>query len=1520
MSTVSNAAIPAALLLLTGLAPLLPAAGDPTEGPDPWGPQYRAATWSFDMPQYALENATIGGGEATLATTAGAITWTAGPDFTANASAESGITAIPTGLSLAGDPGELVANGDFASPAGWTTASATNVFSGIAGVAAMGGNAGASPVLFDGMNGTANWVAQGSGASLSLNMTDFVEPSASITVTWNPLFPAQYGGAQRALGGANWSGYTGLRVWTNTSESGAQVYIEIVDTAFTLWDSLPQQPVANVWEAHDFDFPAAGIDLTSLLSVELRFTNLTGGTRNANVDNLTFYTRTAFNETAAINQTVTKTLATAARPGEARLRFDLTAVAASNVTANLDVTLSNASGTFTATLPITAPVSNTTTLDPSLDITAAGDYNLTFALRVDANTTETARVDVRIDNVSLVAAGYANGSYLSTTLPLGSAVNFETVAVNVSLPPGTAVTLLVRSGNSTGIDGSWSGWGAHGPGAEAAGIPAGQYVQILAWMNTTSGLVTPTLDDLTLTYWRYLPSSLVTTAEYAPAETVFRWHNLTWSGTVPAGTSLSFETSTDNSSWAAANGGVVDAAGGPSIWIRALLMAVNTSLTPRVADVTLHYEVLGVLDHIDLDPPGPVTITADGTVDFTATAYDAYGHRLIVPIAWATTDPGGTVNATGQYAAGTAGTWNITATSGGVTATAQVIVTPGILDTLQLLPSSGTYEEGASVDLVLSGFDADGNAVAVTNTSWAHPAAAVLFQNATRLSLQMPPTPGPFNVTATSLGIAATADLTITATPLAIVNLQPLTRVEDSGTYEWDLTANAQGDDPANLSWSVTAADSTLAFLATGAFGDLIVRVTPKENATGSTTLTLTLKSRSGQTAMATTTLTISAVNDPPVFAKPDTIRVEADRAYTFDYRPYITDIDTPLSQLVLTTTDAAHAAAGGLNVTYLFGVEFLSGPLVPIGLNVSDGTNWTRQAQLVNVTDNPPPIARGTLPAVTFQEDRVLSNAFPALDLDTLCTDATNLTYSAHASFVTAALVNATGVLTANLSAPPDRFGTDYLVLRCTDTEGAFDELYATVTVTPVNDAPTIATIPTLFVSFNATATFDLSRFIVDVDGDPLSLSTDDARATFASFTLSLLYPQETLGPNPSYDLPLTLTANDTVLADSRVVNVHVSNNAPPRLLQPLPDLFYPEDSPVSERPLSLFFADDDEPGGSAALDYTLLASPLTALTLLVPGAVNFTLSFPVNYSGDVLVEVFARDSYGARAFTAFTVHVAPVNDAPVLSGVPTRWVVAAGSTAYLDLEEYVTDDGPIDQLLVITSSRYVEAYGLLLIAKYPVGSPPSDLLRVTVSDTALMPRSDTVTIQVEVTTGVTSTPTPAWILFVLAAIVAAGVAVIALTRRPHTFEDAFLLVRDGRLVSHKTRRKRADRDEDIYAAMIAAISEFTRDSFREEGEHLKRFESEGNRFLVERGQHVYMGAIYGGEEPSWASESMQSLIKDIEERYGEKLAHWTGDVDDLPGVGFMVESFVLSRRYRNGAWRKRPSEQEPSGEGKPE
>jgi len=101
----------------------------------------------------------------------------------------------------------------------------------------------------------------------------------------------------------------------------------------------------------------------------------------------------------------------------------------------------------------------------------------------------------------------------------------------------------------------------------------------------------------------------------------------------------------------------------------------------------------------------------------------------------------------------------------------------------------------------------------------------------------------------------------------------------------------------------------------------------------------------------------------------------------------------------------------------------------------------------------------------------------------------------------------------------------------------------------------------------------------------------------------------------------------------------------------------------------------------------------------------------------------------------------------------------------------------------------------------------------------------------------------------------------------------------------------------------MLTAIMAFLRDQDPEENGELKRFEVGGKTTLLERGEHVYLTAVYSGRVPGWAGKDLHRFMTDLEGEFGDRFAEWTGSPEDLHGLREYMQRFVSRVRYHSGS-----------------
>ena len=237
-----------------------------------------------------------------------------------------------------------------------------------------------------------------------------------------------------------------------------------------------------------------------------------------------------------------------------------------------------------------------------------------------------------------------------------------------------------------------------------------------------------------------------------------------------------------------------------------------------------------------------ITTLARGTraqLSAIATLSDTTTQDVTAQSTWTSSAPAvAAVDSAGQLSALSVGAATVTAALNGISGMMGVTVTDAVLTSLAVTPPTATLPRGTSVDLVATGTFSDTTTQDLsTQVTWSSSAPAVAAVSSagavTALSL------GTATITATSAGFAATADVTVTAATLQMIQVNPpnamlalgLTRTFTatgifSDTSTQDLTTQ--------VVWSSSAPTTASVSNATGSAG-LVTAL-----AVGPTTITAT--------------------------------------------------------------------------------------------------------------------------------------------------------------------------------------------------------------------------------------------------------------------------------------------------------------------------------------------------------------------------------------------------------------------------------------------------------------------------------------------------------------------------------------------------------------------------------------------------------------------------------------------------------------------------------------------------------
>src|SRR6266511_495099 len=590
--------LPEALVLLLVVIALLPgAAAEPALSDQAGGA--KRVTWDFStVADYDLTDVAVAPGSATLAQTPLWRNYTNDSDFLAAEDSAANVS-VSSGLRLVDQAVNLIQDGTFNQTSGlWTYAN------GATGQVLAARDAAGSArlwhltprVQFDSMDnvfGTRPWVSGGNGKSSSIlgqSTAVRVEGSGSLrdNVTIGQQGGGNWVGAIRDDPGTwNWSAYNRLGVWINVNASGAAASILLTNLGGQNWISWIPQSLTPGWHRYIYDLSPSFGSNNQIDQVMVGFLgNL--GKYTAHVDDLVLFNYTAFDERANVSQTFTKPGWTSGTPGTLSLRLDVSATPSVNTVSYLKVNVGN----FTSSESPVPAGTRTLTFDLSADpaLQGSGSFNLTFSLQLIRIGTEEASMSVSIDNVSLTAQQYDNGSFTGLPIDAGSAAVFSAAVVQATAdPPATSVAVETRTGNasSTG-DPSWTPWApAAGPQITS---PPNRFLQWRLSLST-DGADTPLVTRLSIRADAYGPFGTLRTAPFLPGESVFGWESFFVNEIRPPGTAIVYEVSVDGgTSWT----WVVDRQDLSKLATKPLVLRVtysseNTSVSPSVTSLSVSY-------------------------------------------------------------------------------------------------------------------------------------------------------------------------------------------------------------------------------------------------------------------------------------------------------------------------------------------------------------------------------------------------------------------------------------------------------------------------------------------------------------------------------------------------------------------------------------------------------------------------------------------------------------------------------------------------------------------------------------------------------------------------------------------------------------------------------------------------------------------------------------------------------------------------------------------------------------------
>ncbi|MCM3187081.1 tandem-95 repeat protein, partial [Priestia megaterium] len=404
----------------------------------------------------------------------------------------------------------------------------------------------------------------------------------------------------------------------------------------------------------------------------------------------------------------------------------------------------------------------------------------------------------------------------------------------------------------------------------------------------------------------------------------------------------------------------------------------------------------------------------------------------------------------------------------------------------------------------------------------------------------------------------------------------------------------------------------------------------PNLNFNGTDQFTVLVSDGQGGTAVSTVTVIVTPVNDAPTVPN-----------YTFSTQedsPVVgavvgTDVDgNPLSY-ELQNGPTNGIAAVNANGTFSYQPNLNFNGTDQFTVLVSDGQGGTAVSTVtINVIPvNDPPTTSNV--SFTIAEDSTLINQVVAVD-----PDGNPLTFSLQtAPGNGVAVVNTDGTFSYQ---PNLNFnGTDQFTVLVSDGQGGTAVSTVTVTVTPVNDAPTVPNY-----TFSTQEDSPVVGVVVgtDVDGNPLSYQLQAAPVN----GVAVVNGDGTFSYQPNLDFngtdQFTVLVSDGqggTAVSTVTINV-IPVNDPPITA----DLAFTinEDTPLTNQ-IPAFDPDGDP------LTFTLLNPPPSNGSVVLGANGVFTYTPNLNYNGMDTFGVLVSDGKGGTSLSTVTLTIVPVNDPPV-------------------------------------------------------------------------------------------------------------------------------------------------------------------------------------------------------------------------------------------------------------------------------
>jgi hypothetical protein len=477
--------------------------------------------------------------------------------------------------------------------------------------------------------------------------------------------------------------------------------------------------------------------------------------------------------------------------------------------------------------------------------------------------------------------------------------------------------------------------------------------------------------------------------------------------------------------------------------------------------------------------------------------------------------------------------------------------------------------------------------------------------------------------------------LTVVNDPPVVVGPPPNVSANDGQTISIDLSGYFTDPDGDALSFSATGLPPGLAIdPVTGR-----ITGTLSSAASQQSPYMITVRATDPAGQSVTVQFTLTATNQPVDLVNPIPDQVGVDgQTISISLAAFFADRGPDGDQLRFTAT----GLPPGLTLNPLTGV--ISGRLAAgasalgpfsITISVTDDQGSTVTDTFTFTVSNPPPTANPD--TLTIDEDVSVIIDVLGNDVDP---DGDILTVIQATATVGTVTILPDGRI--SYTPPANYYGPAVITYTIRDANGATSQSTVTITINPVDDAPTAITPPNVTGTDGETISIRLADYFADPDGGTLTFSITGLPPGL-SFNATTGMLTGTLSALASAQSPyqLTVTATDSSGATVSTSFSLIVTNPPPQLISPLPH-HTAQDGNAVMIDLTGFFRD----GGFDTDALTLSVQGLPPGLSFNPLTGRITGLLPNDASGAYTITVRATDAQGAFTTSTFTLTV--VNPPP--------------------------------------------------------------------------------------------------------------------------------------------------------------------------------------------------------------------------------------------------------------------------------